>query len=158
MPRTVETPELLHIQVQHLARPVPGVAPYRSGWIQHRQPIEPGALQHAANGGHRHPGARMNLTVGASLATQRNDPLAQRMRRPMRTARRARTPIAQPRFAFIQVAAAPLVGSAHTHTRCLRRFLGPKPLFQHPPNQKGSTIGRQSGMLMAVHPGPLARS
>ena len=130
------------------------VAAHRLGRLQRPDAVEAEPPENAADGGRRDAHFGGDLLAGPALTAQ---PLNLRhclRRRRLAKPAGSRRAVLQTFRALCLVARDPLAHRADRHAERLANRLNRLPLHQHPPNQIGSTMHRQAGILVNVHPVP----
>jgi hypothetical protein len=150
----LEAAELLDVEVDQLAGVGALVAPDRRGRRQVLEPAQPAPAQDAADGGRLDADLPGDLVTGPALAAQRGDLLDGGVRRRLAQPTGPRGAIDQPCRALGLEALAPFAHGldvdAQGRGHGLRR-LSPD---QHASHELGSTMRRQSGILVDVHSVP----
>jgi hypothetical protein len=116
-------------------------------------PAEAELAENSTDGGGREAQLRGDPLAGPALAAQRGDPVRHRLRGRAAQTVRARGPVAQPGRALRCETGDPL---AHRLRRDAEIGRDPRhrlALNQDPPHHLPSTVRRQAGILMSVHPG-----
>ena len=114
---TLDSAELLDIDVDQFARPLPLVAPHRLGRLQVTQPAEPQAAQDAADGGGRDAELRGDRLAGLALAPQALDPRHHRRRRRPAQTMRPRRAVLQPSLRLPRASAPPICARSWRRAR-----------------------------------------
>lgn len=136
----METAELLDVQMKQPPWLVVFVAQERLGWLKAGQAVESRAAQQAGDGTAADVKALADLVVGLSALACFDNLLPILRGNGMGAAVRAGRTVVQPHQALLAVALEPLVGSAHTDTCGLCRFLGAQALIKDASYQQGSTM------------------
>lgn len=153
VPRSLETPESLDIQVQQVAGRFVLVTVLRSGRLQCRQTVESLSLKQSPDGAAPNLQGSGDVAIGLPLAPAFNDLLVQCATGRPRAVLGDRGPIHKACFAFLPVTSQPLICSADTHAGGLGCFRRPEALLEHAAYKQKSTENGQSGILVIVHSG-----
>ena len=153
----LEAADLLDVDVDQLAGAGALVAADRHGRRQVLEPAEPAPAQHAADRGRRDADLPGDLVAGPALATPRDDlrddVVGRRPTQPMGP----RGAIEEPPRALGLEALAPLVHGLHLDPEVRGHGLARLAQDQHAADEFGSTMRRQSGILVDVHSVSLGR-
>ena len=151
MPGAPAAPELLYVDVDHVAGNWVLVAAGRFRRTEIPGPAEPYGAQDAADGGWRAPESTDDLVSRQALTTQLDDRLHDRTgRRAMQSVRTRRAP---PKAfgAFCKEAVYPLSDGLAAHAEGFGDGAPACAFLNHTPDHLGSTMRRCSGILMNVN-------
>ncbi len=147
-----ETAELLDVEVDHFAWRLALVADDGCERVQVPGPAQLRSPQDAAHRGRRDPGIFGDLLAGEALAAKGDDPVHRLRRgRPVQPAR-SRRPILQARRTFRFKTLHPLPNRLGVDAEGRGHGLRGPGLNQDPPHHLASTVQRQPGILVHVHP------
>ena len=147
----VEAAEFLDVEMQQVARVRVFIAADGRRRIEGAEAGNPRAAKHPTDGGGRDPEGGGNLRAGPAETAQRNDLDGDsRRQRPADTVW-ARTAVAQAVGALGLVAGHPLAHRAGTNPDGGGHRSRRLALVEDPPDNFGSTLRRQLGILMDVH-------
>src|SRR5208283_2319326 len=152
MTGSAEPPELLDIDVDQFAGILALVASHGLGWLQIAHPAQTQTMQNPADRGWRHTGLERDLLACPAPAAQGFNLLSNGVGcrsvqavRPGRSIHQATEPLG-PDLRH------PLAGRAFRHAHGIGNNDGRLPFVRDAAHQFGSTMRRQTGILMHVHP------
>jgi hypothetical protein len=149
----LETPELFDVDVDQLAGVLPLIALHRLGGLKVAHSAQSDAPEDTADGRRRDACELGDMLSGEALATQRNDFIAHRLRRWLAEPMRARRNVHQPLSPRPPKSFDPFPGSFRANVESVRDFADRVAAFDDAARQLRSTVRRQTGILMDVHPG-----
>ena len=151
MPDPVDLTQLLDVEVDQLARPLPLVAHDLGLGVQGSEAAQAVAAQDQAYRGARPAEPARDGGARQPLPPQRQDLGLGRLAQPRRAGKRPRAAVAQAGLALSHVAGLPLAHRPGGDPEG-GRDLGHGPAVSQAPDHQESTLGRGLGMLVDVHP------
>src|SRR5229473_6898537 len=150
----LEAAELFDVEVDHLARGLALVASDRHDRVKRLQLVQPKSFENPTDGCRRDARRLGDLLADPALAAQGFDLLSGHLRGWPVEAVRPRGTIGQANGALGREAFDPLADRLGRHTHGCGYDHRRLPCNQYPPHQLGSTVRRQAGILVHVHPVP----
>ena len=153
----IEPAELFDVEMEEFPRPLAFVAQHRCGRLQGAQPVQPQALEDAADGGRRDLDLERDLPAGAALAAEGGDLFDHGGGSGPVQPCRPRAAVGQAGKPFRSEPPDPFAHGPQTDAVSQSHGRAGLTLLQHPPHQFRSTVRRQTRILMDVHSVPLEK-
>src|SRR5512145_2085565 len=153
-PTRSNRPSLFDVEMEEFPRPLAFVAQHRCGRLQGAQPVQPQALEDAADGGRRDLDLERDLPAGAALAAEGGDLFDHGGGSGPVQPCRPRAAVGQAGKPFRSEPPDPFAHGPQTDAVSQSHGRAGLTLLQHPPHQFRSTVRRQARILVDVHSVP----